>query len=215
MTDKKDPDGKEGMEIDDGVYATGERKVTWHYTRKKNLKSPSGEPRYESEEVGIFITDLVPDSEPNILVWANKVSADVMAVAKTEVWSALDLDFTMDKDGVPELDPELPVVPQVNAMRTLTPPQAVGQGQPSVTPPTGQPAAQGVPKVPGFPAPQPPFCKSCGHKDFYDNVAEVEARLIEGKKIGPDWACKGCGKGVFRANSYDYNAAVGKVIVNP
>jgi hypothetical protein len=35
--------------------------------------------------------------------------------------------------------------------------------------------------------------------------------MLEGKKIGPDWACKNgdCKKGVFRDGSFDYNQAVG------
>lgn len=209
MVDKNDPTGKEGMEVE--VTPTGERKVTWHYTRKKNLKEANGEPRYESEEVGIFITDLVPDSEKNVLLWANKVSKDVMAVAKTEVWAALDLDFTFDEDGNPELDPELPPVsntPPPNAMRQT--PQPVGADHPSVTPPTATPSQQaGGVTLPSAHAPQPVFCKSCGEKDFFDNRAEQDAKLEAGQKLGPDWKCKKCSKGVFRPNSYDYNQSLG------
>ena len=63
----------------------------------------------------------------------------------------------------------------------------------------------------------PGFCKDCGAQgieNFYDNRADVDQRIGQRKKIGPDFKCKSCDGGsgkespIFRPGSYDYNQAV-------
>ncbi len=196
-----------------------ERKVTWGYTRKKNLGNDAhGNPRYESEEVSLYVTDMVPEGE-QIMSWVANQSPLAYDVIKAEVWSALDLDFGYDEGGVPYLVPPTigtrglppPVAPPTN----FDPSEAVGPVQKgSPVGPSTRPTPPGGANDPsmaqvGYYAAPPVFCKSCGSKDFYDNRAEGDTKVSNRQKLGPDWKCKGCGKGVFRPGSFDYNKLVG------
>ena len=187
---------------------TNERKVTFGYTRKKNMgKDASGQPRFESEEASIYITEAVPEDVSNVLAWANEVAEQFFSTMKVEVWSALDLDFTFDEEGHPEVD--YVDVPVAHVSPGAPPPDP---GLAGISPPSqvhfeikaDGPAVAQV----GAYAPPPAFCKSCGNKEFYDNRAEGDQKILAMARLGPDWKCKSCDKGVFRPGSYDYNQII-------
>lgn len=207
------------------VRIDSERKVTWGYTRKKNLGNDAhGNPRYESEELSLYVTDMIPEDE-NPMAWVARQSPLAFDVIKAEVWSGLDLDFAYDAEGVPYLVPPSigtrglpPVVAPPMDAGTAGPPPDMGvvKGTPAMDPGLAGPSTRptqpnnnpSVAQV-GYYAPQPGFCKHCGHTTFYDNRAEGDAKIAARQKLGPDWKCQGCNKGVFRPGSFDYNKAVG------
>lgn len=213
------------------TVSTTERKVTWGYTRKKNMgKDAFGQPRFESEEVSLYVTDMVPEGE-DIMAWVEMQTDPAFDIIKAEVWNALGLTFTYSEFGKPTLDEEhqrqvqVPQAPPV--FTNPRDPQPVGSAYPPPTPPppSGSPAnphprrgSDGpVMAQVGYHAQQPEFCGQgatkggCGHRDFYDNRAEVDATMSRGGKCGPDWVCKACKKGVFRRGSFDYNQALGSI----
>lgn len=182
------------------------RRVTWGYSRKVQ-PAP-----YESEEVSLYVSDTVPDDEDNVLAWANSQSEDAYATIKAEVWAGLGLGFTFDERGIPHLDkpaPKRPIDTSPGAGPGSTasaPPPVQGQAQPQ-----GRKKDQPSMAQVGYYAQFPGFCKECGAQgieSFYDNRQDVDGRIGQGRKIGPDFKCKNCGNGIFRPGSYDYNQAL-------
>ena len=197
------------------TVADDQRKVTWSYTRKKNLGN------YQSEDIGIFITDNIPKSTKNIIKWVSEKSDTAFNEAKVQVWTALGLTFGFNERGDPVLDEPVPVVPQAP---TPQPPLAATAPAPLVTPVTNAPAQNQRADNPsiaqvGYYHPDPIFCKDCGNQgleSFWDNRLEIDEKIKKGQKIGPDFKCRNCnggngkGKPLYRAGSYDYNQAVGQ-----
>jgi len=198
-TEKKPADNETTTVIQD------ERKVTWSYSRKRNIGN------YESEDVGIYMTDHAPKSTKNMVKWVSEKTEAVFNELKPQVWDALGLAFSYDDLGVPVLDK-----PEKAVAVTVPAPQPSGTPVPDQAPrPPGQ-----TPSIaqPGVHAVTPQFCKDCGAQGleaFWDNRVENDTKQANGQKIGPDFKCKTCsggngkGKPLYRPGSYDYNQAVG------
>ncbi len=215
MTDKKIED------TDEETVIVDERKVTWSYSRKRNLGN------YESEDVGIYLTDHVPKSTKNIVKWVSDKSEAVFNELKVQVWTAHGLDFGFNDRGDPILDKPTPVPaqslgPPVVSSSMGGPPPPI----PTVTLPVQEQRAPGqspsIAQV-GMHAVTPTFCRDCGAQGleaFWDNRVQNDENQAEGKKIGPDFKCKTCEGGngpnkqnkptpIYRPGSYDYNQRVG------
>lgn len=181
-----------------------DRKVTFGYTRKRNLGN------YESEEYSVYVTDHVPESEDNVAKFVHDKSEPMFDELRQQVWAALDLTFSFDDEGHPRLD--TPPVAPPRPTNTDAPPSVV----PPQSPPQSTRARRDGPAVAqiGMYADEPQFCKDCGERDFYDNRSDVDEKIRQRQRIGPDFKCKKCGGGngkgkpVFRPGSYDYNQAV-------
>ena len=205
MTEKKIED------TDEETVIVDERKVTWSYSRKRNVGN------YENEDIGIYSTDLVPKSTKNMVKWVSDKSEPVFNELKVQVWTAHGLDFGFNDRGDPVLDkPEKAVETAIS-----TPPVI-----PTVTLPVQEQRAPGqspsIAQV-GMHAVTPTFCRDCGAQGleaFWDNRVQNDEKQAEGKKIGPDFKCKTCEGGngpnkqnkptpIYRPGSYDYNQAVG------
>ena len=50
-------------------------------------------------------------------------------------------------------------------------------------------------------------CEKCGQNDWWDNRSDVDSRIQQGIKVGPDWKCKNqqCKHGVYRPGTFQYN----------
>jgi hypothetical protein len=189
-----------------------DRKVTFGYTRKKNLGN------YENEEASFYVSEYVPEGE-NIDQWLESWATIYDTTIKTVVWSALGLEWNVAEDGSVVLKPPPPPPTfadspdyqrQSGARRSGTDPnhQPRQHQPPSRTAPKGSdnPTMAQV----GYYADNPQFCKECGQREFYDNRTDNDTKINERRKVSPDWKCKNCGHGVWRPGSYDYNQAVGK-----
>lgn len=194
-----------------------ERKVTWGYTRKVNLGN------YESEEVSVYLTEAIPE-QAGAAQWVVKTTESHLDALKTEVWSALGLDFGFNPEGRPSLVPKVPPAQpaQVSAGPPPTQPRGAVTPPPLPPPPPQQQPQQGMQPqqngaVVGVYANMPRFCgdtwdKGCGDQGgdwFYDNRSDNDQKLLQGQKVTPDFKCKKCGKGGFRPGSYEYNQGVG------
>jgi hypothetical protein len=214
MTEKKTIDTDVEAVTEAEVEVVDQRKVTFSYTRKKNLGN------YESEDIGIYSTDLVPKSTKNMQKWIDDKSESAFNNMKVQVWAALGLSFGFNDRGDPVLDvpkpapapaapaPAAPAAPQTGGV-PIPQPQAPAQGQRQDNPSVAQV---------GYYAVEPQFCKDCGNQgleSFWDNRTDIDAKITAGQKIGPDFKCKSCnggngkGKPLYRPGSYDYNQAVG------
>lgn len=193
------------MADQEAIFNDG-RKVTFAYARKLN------DGNYGSEEASVYITEFVPEDAENILKWVVDNAEHFIDTAKAEVWNALGVEFAYDEQGHPHVTKPAPAAPPAMPAPAPAPQAPTQQFQP---PPIGQPQQQGRrdnPTVaqPGYYADPPSFCKECGNRDFFDNRSDVDQRISQGKRIGPDFKCKNrdCGKGVWRPGSFEYNEAV-------
>ena len=222
MTDTNN--NPEPTDLPDGeVHVTTDgRKVSWGYVRKQGL------PNYSSEEVSIFISDLCPENEPNVLAWAAVATPLVVPARKAHVWEALGLSFSFDANGHIKLDDPQPGVTNSSGVAQPQPqpqpqpqsaPYPVAYPPPQAVRPGGPPAQPHPRRAPdkaamaqyGVHAEYPQFCKGCGGTEFYDNRAEGDEALLAGKKLGPDWKCKNpsCPRPrVYRPGSFPYNEAL-------
>lgn len=178
-----------------------ERKVTWGYTRKAGP--------YNQEEVSIYLTDHAPKSTKNMAKWVTDKSESMFDVLKAQVWAALELEHAFDEEGKPQL---VEAEPEVLLTAPVAPPDPRRPHAPTAPPPAQPRAPQDQPSMAliGYYPEEPTFCKHCGNRDFYDNRLDMDEKIRQGKKIGPDYKCKQCSKGVFRPGSYDYNQSVGQ-----
>ncbi len=184
------------VDTDKTIVTQDERKITWGLTYKHNLGN------YSNVEASIYMTDFVPKSKKVEAFLTEKTEA-AFDMLKIEVYTALALDYTVDEEGHPTVDKPAAPVPGPAA-----PPPAPANGPapaPSSRPSTGQqPSMAQVGYYPDTPA----FCKDCGNREFYDNRTEIDNKVKAGQKIGPDFKCKECNKGVWRPRSFDYNEAL-------
>jgi hypothetical protein len=194
---------KKTIETDVETVIVDERKVTWSYSRKKNLGN------YQSEDIGIYLTDHAPKSTKNVLKWASDKSEPVFNELKAQVWGALGLEFLFDELGVPNLDEVLVTPPTTQPAPVQPSPPVQQERAPGQNPSIAQPGVHAV---------TPTFCKDCGNQgleSFWDNRTQNDEKQAAGQKIGPDFKCKNCdggngkGKPLYRPGSYDYNQRVG------
>lgn len=203
MTDKKTTE-----DTTEVVAMTDGRKVTWSYEKKVS------DGHFGSEGFSVFITDHCPEDEPSVLAWADTYAPTVANTIRPLVWEALGLEYGFDTNGVPgliEQAPPAPVAPAPPPPPQPQPQQVRAGGPPPQPQPRQAPQQQPTFAQYGVYAPQPQFCKECGGTDFYDNRADVDANILAGKAIGPDWKCKNpnCAKPrVYRPGSYPYNEAL-------
>ncbi len=217
-------DEKEIIDTDVEAVIVDERKVTWSYTRKKNIGN------YQSEDVGIYLTDHIPKSVRNVVKWTSDKSEAVFNELKVQIWTALDLPFGFNDRGDPVLDKPAPATtaPTPSAVPTATPQPAGPTPAVTGTPVPTQPLLSGgdnpaVAQV-GYYAVEPTFCRDCGAQGleaFFDNRTDIDTRIQAGQKIGPDYKCRNCGGGngpskksgkptpIYRPGSFQYNEAVG------
>lgn len=187
----------------DVVVTTDGRKVTWSYERKVNRGN------YESESMGIYITDHCPEDEPSVVAWASTYNDTVANTIKPMVWDSLNLEYGFDTNGVPGLiaptPPPAPVAPPPFTPTTVQPggprPQPQQRSYPGQQPSMAQYGVYADP---------PGFCKECGQTEFYDNRQTGDANIMAGKPLGADWKCKNpsCEKRYYRPGSYPYNQAL-------
>jgi hypothetical protein len=213
MTDKdKETTSENTSEEVEVSVSEDQRTVTFGYSYKQGL------PNYSNHEVSIYAKDKVPKSTRNVVKWVSEKAEPAINELKVQVWAALGLSFSYDDLGTPKLDEPSPVVAPTTPPPAAAPVQASGTAVPDappsggVPPPPQQPYQSG--QAPSFAqptmyAPQPDFCKQCSGREFYDNRVEQDQKMAQGRKIGPDYKCKACNKGVFRPGSYDYNQSVG------
>ncbi len=201
-----------------------EKKVTWSYARKRNVGN------YQSEDVGIYLTDHVPKSVRNVVKWTSDKSEAVFNELKVQVWTALGLSFGFNDRGDPVLDEPAPPAVATPPSGTQVPvqtPAPVGGTPPPGPTPAPQPRLQGgdnpTMAQAGYYAPEPTFCRDCGGQGleaFYDNRTDIDTKIQAGQPIGPDFKCRNCGGGngpgkktgkptpIYRPGSYPYNEAL-------
>jgi hypothetical protein len=170
---------------------------------------------------------VIPKSTKNIVKWVSDKSEAAFNECKTQVWSALGLPFSFDDVGNPQLDTPPPVTAVAQAQLGLVAPPITKNVIAPINPPQ-MPAvhqrADGptVAQIGVYP-PEPTFCKDCGAQglaSFYDNRQEVDTKIRDRQKIGPDFKCRHCsggngkGKPIYRPGSYDYNQAIGNAPVS-
>lgn len=186
-----------------------DRKVTFGYTRKRNLGN------YENEEASFYVSEYVPTKD-DLDTWLDAYAEAYDTTCKTQVWRALGLKWNVAEDGSVKLAEPPPVTETPEWQRQNAARRAGGGdgggGQrrqpPSRTPPRGSdnPTMAQV----GYYADAPQFCQKCGERDFYDNRTDNDDKIKGHRKVSPDWKCKNCGQGVWRPGSFDYNTTVGK-----
>lgn len=223
MSENDEKTEKTIIDTDVEKVVVDEKKVTWSYSRKKNIGN------YQSEDVGIYLTDHAPKSTRNMVKWVSDKSEAVFNELKIQVWTALDLPFGFNDRGDPVLDKPKAPAPTPPAVQGGAPASQVPNPTPSPgpTPPPPQAPLSGgdnptMAQV-GYYATEPTFCRDCGAQGleaFFDNRTDIDTRIQAGQKIGPDFKCKSCGGGngpnkqgkatpIYRPGSYPYNQAIG------
>lgn len=206
MTDEHD------LTAETEVLRASEDKVTVGYTRKQGL------PNYSSHEVSLFLTI---EGVGNPDEWLAANGQQKLDKLKAHAYDGLGLDYTLDDQHRPVLIEKQPAAqavaqpmpnyaPPVQQAPPMQPAPMPQQGMPQ--PPLPNPTAPGGVATVGVYANHPVRCLKCGNTEFWDNRADVDQRIQEGKKVGPDWKCKNqqCKNGTFRDGTYTYNKTAGQ-----